>query len=501
MASTLTLPGALPFARTFEKNSSAPPSWPQNWSAPSEDDTARGIHVLIVDDDPLVREVLRRHLAAVGYLVEAAENSDDAHRRITEETCVVLLDLRLPGVDGLDCLRSLRQSYRDAQVIVMTASDDVRDAVEAMKLGAYEYLTKPLDPSVLLPLMRQAAKNALLAKEHQGLRAAVVTPQTAAELPAVDQKTQTLLRQVERIAQLDSTVLITGESGTGKTTLARMIHQRGPRANGPFVAVNCASLPRDLIEAELFGHKRGAFTGASYDRPGRVEIADGGTLLLDEIGDLPLELQPKLLTFLQDRTVQRIGSNEMRTVDVRLIVATHQPLMTMCQERKFREDLFYRLNVLSLEVPPLRERTADLPQLIQAIQERISHRRGGRKLPLTPAAMDLLLHHSWPGNIRELENVLERASAYCEGAAIDASDLKISLPTSSQGGAAPVGSGPGRDLAGRTLDDIERQAIIETLHAFRGNKARSARALGISEKSIYNKMRRLGIAFDIVKPS
>jgi len=271
-----------------------------------------------------------------------------------------------------------------------------------------------------------------------------------------------------------------------------MIHQSGPRSSGPFVTVNCASLPRDLVEAELFGHAKGAFTGAVNDRPGRAEIADGGTLFLDEIGDLPLELQPKLLTFLQDRTFQRIGSNKVYAVDVRLIVATHQDLAFMCREKRFREDLYFRLNVLSLHVPPLRERVGDIPDLAQEILKRIGQRRGQPPLVFDHATVAVLQQQPWRGNVRELENVLERASAFCETDTIQAEDLvfeSASLPASE----TQAVSVPPISLAGKTLAEVEKQAIVDTVRACGGNKAKAARQLGISEKGMYNKMKRHGI--------
>ena len=275
-----------------------------------------------------------------------------------------------------------------------------------------------------------------------------------------------------------------------------MIHQQGPRAAGPFVAVNCASLPRDLIEAELFGHTKGAFTGAAGDRPGRVEIANGGTLFLDEIGDLPLELQPKLLTFLQDRIIQRIGSNKEIPVDVRLITATHQDLSAMCVQKRFRQDLFYRIKVLSLDLPPVRDRQQDIPELAQSILLRIADRRGNPAPELDASAIEKMMSYMWPGNIREMENVLESVTAFCESDTITDSDLNFEEPVSlGDGGAGHVNEGVRTEvsLAGKTLAEIEVKAIKDTLAACDGNKAKTARTLGISEKSIYNKMKRHGI--------
>lgn len=299
-----------------------------------------------------------------------------------------------------------------------------------------------------------------------------------------------VVRQARQIAETELTTLITGESGTGKTTIARLIHASGPRAGRPFVVVNCASLPRELIEAELFGHARGAFTGAVLDRAGRVEMANGGTLLLDEIGDLPRELQPKLLTFLQDQTFQRIGSDRLHCVDVRVIGATNQDLIEACQEKRFREDLYFRLNVLNLHLPPLRERRGCLPELVAQILTRIGQ-RNDRPVPrVHERAMFALIQHDWPGNVRELENVLQRACVFCEDEEITEHDLRFdrfTRPAESGDAERPASAAV---LAGRTLAEIEKQALIETLEACRGNKAMAARNLGISERSIYNKLKR-----------
>ena len=304
-----------------------------------------------------------------------------------------------------------------------------------------------------------------------------------------------LMQQVDQIAALDSTVFIGGETGTGKSTIARMIHQRSRRSAGPFVTVNCASLPRDLIQSELFGHAKGAFTGAVADRIGHAEVADGGTLFLDEIGDLPIDLQPKLLTFLQDRTVRRLGATESTKVDVRLITATHHDLAELCRQGAFRQDLYFRLLVLNLELPGLRFRTGEFLNIAQNILQAICERQSIAVKTISDRALEILQQHSWPGNIRELENVLERAVAFADSNEIGPSDVLFSNvgldPRSEPTANTDVPSG--YQLAGKTLEEIERDAIIATLEMLDGNKAKTARTLGISEKSIYNKMKRLKI--------
>ncbi|MCL4113130.1 UNVERIFIED_CONTAM: hypothetical protein GTU68_061594 [Idotea baltica] len=332
-------------------------------------------------------------------------------------------------------------------------------------------------------------RTAKLSRDFQELKAAVGTPLPARSV-SVAEHNASWQKQISKIAVSDSTLLLTGESGTGKSTLARTVHQQGPRASHPFVTVNCAALPRDLIEDELFGHCYGALTGAVSDRPGRTEIADGGTLFLDEVGDLPLELQPKLLKFLQERSSQRIGCNKVRQVDVRVIAATHQNLAEMCTKNRFREDLFYRLSVLQMFSKPLRERPQEIDRFATTILARIAHRSGKQPNRLTPDAASQLRGCHWPGNIRQLENVLEQACVIAGGSPIGVDDLELEdsgfvyLQTTND---------PNGSLAGLTLSEIEVRAIVDTLSFCAGNKAKTARQLGISEKSIYNKMRRHGL--------
>ncbi|MCL4201665.1 MAG: sigma-54 dependent transcriptional regulator [Pirellulaceae bacterium] len=448
--------------------------------------------VLIADDDPVTRRVLSQYLAEAGYETVAAEDGREALQRMDNEISVGLLDLEMPHVSGLNCLRQLRKQHPHISVIMISGKGSLQDAVAAMKEGAFDYITKPFDRDELMARVHQGCRASQLGRDNEALREAVTPAAPSFEFVACSAIAQQLVRHIAKVAPLDSTVMLTGESGTGKTTVARMIHQSGPRADKPFVAVNCASLPRDLVEAELFGHTKGAFTGAVHDRPGRAEIADGGTLFLDEIGDLPLELQPKLLTFLQDRTFQRIGSNKIYTADVRMIAATHQDLAGMCREKRFREDLYFRLNVITIHVPALRDRLDDIPELARQILQRIGRRRGQPALACDAIAAAMLQRHAWHGNVRELENVLERASAFCEGPTIGAGDLAFPAATADPAD-RPLASRPPA-LAGFTLDELEKQAIRDTLQATSGNKAAAARELGISEKSIYNKMKRLGLS-------
>lgn len=449
--------------------------------------------VLLADDDAVTRRLLDHHLRAEGYRTILAVDGEDFLERLTSDASLALVDLQMPKRGGLDCLREAKRRFPDLPVLVISQFGEIKDAVAAMKEGAFDYITKPIDPDELSVHVRQALRSGGLERENRQLREAVAGAMPAALWLGESAAAKRARDRIKRVSQLDSTVLLTGESGTGKSTVARLIHQSGRRGGGPFLAVSCAALPRDLIEAELFGHAKGAFTGAVADRPGRAEMADGGTLFLDEIGDLPLDLQPKLLSFLQDRVVQRVGGREARRVDVRVIAATHQDLVQKCRTGTFRQDLYFRLNVLPIELPPLRERPEDIRMIAKAQLDRLNQKRRGPPLRLSDDAVAAMERYSWPGNVRELENVLERAWAFASGPVLSPADLSL------EGGASPsptAAEGSGASLAGKTLEEIERQAITETLLACGGNKRAAARALGVDEKTIYNKLKRLGLATD-----
>ncbi len=445
--------------------------------------------VLVADDDETILDFIAETLSETEFEVVKARTGKEALAQVNEDFVVAIIDLNMPEPSGIACLKHLQKHFPDIQTIICTGSSEVSDAVTAMKHGAFEYLTKPVNPDELVELVNRAAETSLLIQENRQLRHALGTPNVRASLIGSSPATRTLLRNAEKIAPLESTVMLTGESGVGKGLLARIIHRMSRRQNGPFVTVSCTALPRDLVEAELFGHEKGAFTGAHEKRPGRVEMAAGGTLFLDEVGDMPIDLQPKLLTFLQDRAFQRIGGNRTISVDLRVIAATHQDLKTMCAEKRFREDLYFRLNVLPIAIPPLRERREDIADLTQFLLAAIADRRAVRPHVVDNAAMELLTRYSWPGNVRELENVLERATAFCEGDRVGVADLPPELHQADHAPPRATAS-----LGGMKLEEIEKIALVQTLDLCQGNKSKAARYLGISEKSVYNKMKRLGLS-------
>jgi DNA-binding NtrC family response regulator len=448
--------------------------------------------LLVADDDSTVRESIKRTLKNAGFDVITVTDGYEAQQELSEATPVAIIDSQMPRARGLDCVRYARRAFPNLPVIIMIEADDVGDAVAAMKEGAFDYIRKPIHADELLIRLHQAIFKLRAAQEQQALRQLMGQASYASANLEMSFALPGLRHQIERIAPLESPVLITGQRGTGKATVARILHQNSPRAAGPFAVVDCATMPRDVMESELFGHCRGAFPGALLDRPGRTEAASGGTLFLNEIAELPLDLQARLVKLLQDRTTQRAGSSTARTVDVRLIAATQQDLTALCQDKRFRDDLHSRLNLTRIHVPALRDRVGEIPALVAAILARLSSRRTAGALRITEGAVTALQGYAWPGNVRELERVLERAAAICQHHLIMENDIvtNYETPSSAHTDKAPHIS----PLAGRTLADLERQAIIDTLDLCRGNKAQTARVLGISEKSIYNKMRRHGLS-------
>ena len=436
--------------------------------------------------------MLRTMLRSWGYAVSEAADGDEALNLVRERAFdAVLTDVRMARMDGIHTLKSVLEYNPALPVVLMTAYSSVETAVEALRLGAYDYLVKPLDFYILRHTRRQAIENARLSVQNRDRRRQL---SAAAARPGILGRSPAMLAMQETIATVaptEATVLITGESGTGKELVARALHSGSARADKPMVTVNCAALAENLLESELFGHEKGSFTGADRRREGRFVQANGGTLFLDEIGEMPLPLQAKLLRALQEGEVQRVGSDAPLTVDVRVLAATNRDLREEVARRRFREDLYFRLNVISLEVPPLRDRGEDIPVLAAHFLERFAGRNRKSIRGFSPQAVDSLLRYAWPGNVRELENAVERAVILCNGDLITRRELPAAITEAAspeEASSAAVGA-----LAGLPLDELERRAIGETLRCTGDNKSEAARQLGITRATLHNKLRKYGL--------
>jgi DNA-binding NtrC family response regulator len=446
--------------------------------------SAEKARVLVVDDEEIVRESLGGWLAQDGLAVETASDGPSAVERLKDgKWAIALVDLKMPGMDGLQVLQEAKRIQPETAVVMMTAYATVDTAVSAIKLGAYDYLMKPFDPEELSLMIQKILSQQQLVHDNEVLRKALKREYGFHDVISKSPAMQQVFELARAAAPSSSTVLVLGESGTGKEVLARAIHKESSRKDGPFVAVSCAALTETLLESELFGHERGAFTGASARRKGKFEAAHGGTLFLDEIGDISPKLQVDLLRVLEERKVQRVGGNEPVDVDVRVIAATHRDLRKLASEGKFREDLFYRLNVIAIQLPPLRDRKEDIPLLVERFLETLAVELNKRIDGVSADALAALMSHGWPGNVRELRNVLERGAVVAQGSVIQLPDL----------GLRPTGASPGAS-AGRTeppsLDEIERRHVVEVLSFTGGNVTQAARILGIDRVTLYNKMRR-----------
>jgi DNA-binding NtrC family response regulator len=440
--------------------------------------------MLIADDDADMRDLLQEVLEDAGYSTLVAVDGRVALAHIQgarEMIDLVITDVRMPGVTGDELLRAVRECRAEAPVIVITAFGSVEQAVEMVKAGAFQYLTKPFDPPDLLRIIEHALAESASQREQARLRRE--SPSTPARIIGASRPMRELFRLIGRAARSASTVLVTGESGTGKELVARAVHEASERS-GAFVAVNCAAIPAELIESELFGHTGSAFTGAKQARAGLFESANGGTLFLDEIGELPLAVQPKLLRVLQEGAVRRVGADREREVNVRVIAGTNRDLEKEMTEGRFREDLFWRLNVIHLHVPPLRERAFDIPLLVEHFIAKVAVAAGRPPLDVSQEALAVLTAYSWPGNVRELENAIERAVALAEGARLTPEDLPQRIRAS--GGAAAIIA---RSREQRlTVRELEREFILQTLRETGGNKSRAAELLGLDRKTLHRKL-------------
>ena len=449
--------------------------------------------VLVVDDEENIRLVLKTLLKRHGYEVEVADGGDAALAMVdTFRPDVILTDVRMPRMNGMDLLASLKAKQSPATVIVMSAYGSVDLALEAMKAGAYDYVGKPFKPDEIVLALRKAEERETLRRENRALKEQIQKESQFESILAKSPAMTEIFRTITKIADFKTTVLIQGESGVGKELVARAVHSRSSRRSAPFVPINCGAIPENLLESELFGHKKGAFTDANTDRRGLFEEADGGTLFLDEIGELPLNLQVKLLRVLQEESIRRLGESRDVKVDVRIITATHRDLAAETKAGRFREDLFYRINVLPIVIPPLRARREDVNLLVDHFVARNNARLGTRIRGLTPEARKLLLEYAWPGNVRELENTIERAMVLCDGDVLDAHDLPERLREALDPVHAQLATG---ELSiKKTTAAIEEILIRRALQKTRGNRTRAAELLEISHRALLYKIKDYKIA-------
>ncbi|HEX5137758.1 MAG TPA: sigma-54 dependent transcriptional regulator [Planctomycetota bacterium] len=445
--------------------------------------------LLIAEDDPGAGEALRAAFDDSGYEVLVASTGAEARAAFaTGPWDAVLTDIVMPDVDGLTLLREFVAAPEAPPVIVMTAYGSIERAVQAMKDGAFDFLEKPLDLNALRVAVQGAVERRRGEAAEGGARARIRSERKKLLVPGESPLLQRALQQARRVARTNATVLITGESGTGKELVARMIHAESLRVRGEFVAVNCAGLTESIIESELFGHVKGAFTGAVREKKGKFELADGGTLFLDEIGEIPLNVQVKLLRVLQEREVEPVGGEQTVPIDVRLICATHRDLDALVKAGRFREDLYYRIKVIVLKLPPLRERPEDIPALAEHFRKLANDRNRRKVQGFTPAALERLQGYAWPGNVRELENVVEQAVVLSRGETVDVPDLPEEI-TGDRGPQDVL-----RIPVGNTLADAERELILETLRKAGGNKTQAAKMLGIGVRTLYRKLEEYGQA-------
>jgi DNA-binding NtrC family response regulator len=440
--------------------------------------SAKG-RLLIVDDEAVVRDSLGKWFREEGYEVGLAESASEALNRLAENPWdLALVDIKMPGTDGIELQRRLREVVPELIVIIMTGYASVESAVAALKNGAYDYVTKPFDPEDIAHTVRNALAHRRAEQENVRLRETVAAAARPQELVGQSAAMKRVFEAIETVGPTDTTVLITGESGTGKELVARAIHAVSPRRYNPLVVIHCGALTETLLESELFGHEKGAFTGAQYRKKGSFEVAEGGTVFLDEVGDISLKTQTDLLRVLQEREITRVGGNQPIHVDFRCVAATNKRLETLIDEGKFRPDLYYRLNVFQIELPPLRDRKEDIPLLAEHFIQKFSQSMNKRITRVAPKAMDLLQRCNWPGNVRELENAIERAMVVAQEPDLREEDFTLKLPS------------PEREL--RSLEEVERLHILGVLEQCGGNQTRAAELLGIDRVTLHNRLKKYG---------
>lgn len=469
--------------------------------------------ILVAEDEESLRFVLKRALENEGYWVQTVADGAAARRSLTETNFdVALLDIKLPDVDGLTVLKDIKEAGVDTAMILMTAQNTMRNAIGAMKNGAFDYITKPFDLDEVMVLVQRATDSRKLSRDFRELKEEVKKRyEPGVNIIGVSSSMQKVYKTIGQVVDTQATILIQGESGTGKELVAKTIHYNSPRWNQPFIAINCAAIPRDLLESELFGHEKGAFTGALDRRLGKFELAEGGTLFLDEVGDIPLELQTKLLRVLQDREYTRVGGRDILKADVRILAATNQDLDKAVREKRFREDLYFRLKVIPIYLPPLRDRRGDVPLLIGYFIDKINREMGIKISGVSPDALTLLGEHPWPGNVRELENTLIRAAVLCSGPVLFPKDFTLqnkqtpATPELDQLSLEEIIRHKLEDYFHRTegvdvdnlyslvIERIERPLIELTLKKTRGNQIRAAQILGINRNTLRKKITDLRI--------
>jgi len=444
------------------------------------------IRILIVDDELIVRESLGNWLREEGYSISTCDNGPEALEKIKTSGCDLLVaDFKMPGMDGIQLLEETKKIDPDLQVLIMTAYASIDTAVQAMKKGAYDYIVKPFDPENVTHTIQRALKFKMLEKENILLRKELEKKYGIDEIIGKCKKMEEVFDLIRTVADSEAVVMVRGESGTGKELIAKAIHANSKRKYGPLIALSCGALPDSLLESELFGYEKGAFTGAQYSRKGRIEMANNGTLFLDEIGDISAKTQVDLLRVLQEKTIYRLGSTTPTKIDVRFISATNRDLEKAIQEGTFREDLYYRLNVVTINVPPLRERKEDIPLLANHFLKKYTLENKKPIKAISPDAMNILTSYRWPGNVRELENIIERSVVVCKSTEVTPTDLpEILKQAAEEAQAAPIGM---------SLEEAEKQHIINVLETNQGNVSKSAKDLGIDRVTLYNKIKKYNI--------